>query len=287
MIESMATYTPRKASKKWNRRKRALAFSMLGVIILLLLVGSGFFMDPEGLGVNFEKANQGPSWSHPFGTDWLGRDMFVRTVKGLSLSFWVGLLAASISAMIALILSLLLLLNKTMDSLVTGLIDLFLGVPHIVALILISFMLGGGLHGVIIAVALTHWPRLARLLRAEIIQIKNTEYISVSRNMGKSWYWIAKHHILPHLMPQLFIGFILMFPHAILHEAGITFLGFGLSSEQPAIGIILSEAMGYLSSGMWWLAVFPGLMLLMMVAVFDSLGRNLRKVFDPFKGQKL
>ena len=104
--------------------------------------------------------------------------------------------------------------------------------------------------------------------------------------MGKSWFWIAQHHIFPHLLPQLSIGFLLIFPHAILHEASITFLGFGLSSEQPAIGIILSESMGYLSSGMWWLAIFPGLMLLVMVGIFDNLGHNLRKVFDPFKGQK-
>lgn len=286
MTELLSKYLPLKYSKSRNKRKRALFMSSVAVVLLLLLVGSGFFIGTEGLVVNFEAANKAPSLAHPFGTDWLGRDMFVRTVKGLSLSFWVGLLAAFISALIALLLSLLLLMSKTLDSLVTGLIDLFLGLPHIVALILISFMLGGGLKGVIIAVALTHWPRLARLLRAEIMQIKNTEYITVSRNMGKSWFWIARHHILPHLIPQLFIGFVLMFPHAILHEAGITFLGFGLSSEQPAIGIILSEAMGYLSSGMWWLALFPGLMLLLMVAIFDNLGRNLREVFDPFKGQK-
>ena len=286
MTELLSKYLPLKYSKSRNKRKRALFMSSVAVVLLLLLVGSGFFIGTEGVVVNFEAANKAPSLAHPFGTDWLGRDMFVRTVKGLSLSFWVGLLAAFISALIALLLSLLLLMSKTLDSLVTGLIDLFLGLPHIVALILISFMLGGGLKGVIIAVALTHWPRLARLLRAEIMQIKNTEYITVSRNMGKSWFWIARHHILPHLIPQLFIGFVLMFPHAILHEAGITFLGFGLSSEQPAIGIILSEAMGYLSSGMWWLALFPGLMLLFMVAIFDNLGRNLREVFDPFKGQK-
>ncbi|MDX1363000.1 MAG: ABC transporter permease [Arenibacter latericius] len=286
MTELISKYLPLKRSEKYNRRKRALATSIIGALILLALVISGFFIGTDGLVVNFEAANNAPSLQHPFGTDWLGRDMFVRTVKGLTLSFWVGLLAAFISALIALLLSLLLVLNKTLDSLVTGLIDLFLVLPHIVTLILISFMLGGGLKGVVIALALTHWPRLARLLRAEIMQIKNTEYITVSRNMGKSWYWIARHHILPHLIPQLIIGFILTFPHAILHEASITFLGFGLSSDKPAIGVILSEAMGYLSSGMWWLALFPGLMLLLMVAVFDSLGRNLRKVFDPFKGQK-
>lgn len=286
MTELIARYLPLKRFRQRNRRKQALITSAIAVVLLLLLIGSGFFIGADRLTVNFDIANSAPSLKHPFGTDWLGRDMLVRTVKGLALSFWVGLLAAFISVVIALVLSLLLLLNKTMDTLVTGLIDLFLGLPHIVALILISFMFGGGLKGVIIAVALTHWPLLARLLRAEIMQIKNTEYITVSRNMGKSWFWIARHHIMPHLLPQLVIGFILMFPHAILHEAGITFLGFGLSSEQPAIGIILSEAMGYLSSGMWWLAVFPGLMLLLMVAVFDSLGRNLRKVLDPFKGQQ-
>ncbi|NLA62592.1 MAG: ABC transporter permease [Bacteroidales bacterium] len=286
MTELIARYFPLKRFRQRNRRKQGLLTSAVAVVLLLLLIGSGFFIGADRLTVNFDIANSAPSLKHPFGTDWLGRDMLVRTVKGLALSFWVGLLAAFISVVIALVLSLLLLLNKTMDTLVTGLIDLFLGLPHIVALILISFMFGGGLKGVIIAVALTHWPLLARLLRAEIMQIKNTEYITVSRNMGKSWFWIARHHIMPHLLPQLVIGFILMFPHAILHEAGITFLGFGLSSEQPAIGIILSEAMGYLSSGMWWLAVFPGLMLLLMVAVFDSLGRNLRKVLDPFKGQQ-
>lgn len=286
MTEAISKYWPLKRSGKRNQRKRSLFFTGITVALFLLLIVSGFLIGQEGLAVNFDAAFSAPSLTHPFGTDWLGRDMFIRTLKGLALSFWVGLLAAFISAVIALLLSLLLLVNKTLDSLVTGLIDLFLAVPHIVALILISFMLGGGLNGVVIAVALTHWPRLARLLRAEIMQIKNTEYIAVSRNMGKSWFWIARHHILPHLIPQLAIGFILMFPHAILHEASITFLGFGLSSEQPAIGIILSEAMSYLSSGMWWLAVFPGLMLLLMVAVFDSLGRNLRKVFDPFKGQK-
>lgn len=286
MTELLYKYLPFIRIRKGNKRKQALIMSGVGGVLLLILIGSGFFISSDQLIVNFDIANSAPSLKHLFGTDWLGRDMFIRTIKGLSLSFWVGLLAAFISVVIALILSLLLLLSKTLDTLVTGLIDLFLGLPHIVALILISFIFGGGLKGVIIAVALTHWPLLARLLRAEIMQIKNTEYIAASRNMGKSWVWIARHHIMPHLFPQLVIGFVLMFPHAILHEAGITFLGFGLSSEQPAIGIILSEAMGYLSSGMWWLAVFPGLMLLLMVAVFDSLGRNLRTILDPYKGKK-
>ena len=286
MSEKIYTLIPVNYFKTWNSRKRALLASILAVTLLLILVISGFFIGDGGLAVNFDAQNSAPSWAHPFGTDWLGRDMFVRTLKGLTLSFWVGLLAAFCSVIISLVFSLFIIVSKRADFILTWLIDLFLSVPHILALILISFMLGGGLKGVIIALALTHWALLARLLRAEILQIKNSEYIMASRNMGKSWFWIARHHIFPHLFQQLGIGLLLIFPHAILHEAGITFLGFGLSSEQPAIGIILAESMRYLSSGMWWLAIFPGFMLFAMISIFDNLGHNLRKVFDPFKGQK-
>src|SRR5699024_5331231 len=139
-----------------------------------------------------------------------------------------------------------------------------LSVPHIVTLILISFALGGGFKGVVIGLSLTHWPSLTRLLRAEMMQVKNAEYVGISQQLGKSRLWIAQHHFFPHLVPQLVVGFILLFPHTILHEAAITFLGFGLSTETPAIGIILSESMRYLSIGAWWLAFFPGLSLLLM-----------------------
>ncbi|GAF09931.1 dipeptide transport system permease protein DppC [Paenibacillus pini JCM 16418] len=98
--------------------------------------------------------------------------------------------------------------------------------------------------------------------------------------MGKSRWWIAVHHILPHILPQFLIGFMLLFPHVILHEAAVTFIGLGLSPHEPAIGIILSESMKYLSSGMWWLAFFPGLCLLMIVRMFDQIGENLRLLMD-------
>ena len=83
------------------------------------------------------------------------------------------------------------------------------------------------------------------------------------------------------MLPQYLVGLVLLFPHAILHEASITFLGFGLSPEQPAIGVILSEAMGYLTAGSWWLAVFPGLVLLLVVLMFDRMGSGLRRLVSP------
>ncbi|WP_087974484.1 ABC transporter permease [Oceanobacillus rekensis] len=269
-----------------NLRQRTIAMIIVAILFLFGMVISGFLINADKLTVNLDMKNSAPSVSHLFGTDWLGRDMLARTLKGLTLSMGVGLLAAFLSAGIALLLSLLASWNKRIDSMVTWLIDLFLSVPHIVLLILISFAFGGGFKGVVIGLAFTHWPSLTRLLRAEMLQIKSAEYVGVSHRLGKSRRWIALHHLLPHLIPQLFVGFILLFPHAILHESAITFLGFGLSTEQPAIGVILSESMRYLSTGMWWLAFFPGLSLLLMVALFDLLGRNLKKLIDPFHGQK-
>ena len=110
------------------------------------------------------------------------------------------------------------------------LIDLVMGIPHTVLLILISFACGKGLKGVLIGVAVTHWTGLARIIRSEVLQIRSQQYIEVSRKLGKSSWWITVHHILPHMIPQFLIGLILMFPHAIMHESSLTFLGFGLTA---------------------------------------------------------
>ncbi|MBU8906354.1 ABC transporter permease [Desertibacillus haloalkaliphilus] len=269
-----------------NLRQRTLATIAITLLLLSIMVLSGIFIDSEKMSVNFEQSNQSPSIEHLFGTDWLGRDMLARTLNGLMLSLGVGLFAAFVSTVIALVMSLLSFWSKTADYIVSWLTDLFLSVPHLVTLILISFVMGGGFKGVVIGLSLTHWPSLARVLRAEILQIRNMEYVQVSYRLGKSKHWITMRHIVPHLIPQLLVGFILLFPHAILHEAAVTFLGFGLSPEQPAIGVILSESMKYLSTGMWWLAFFPGLALLIMVGLFDILGNSFRKLIDPFNTRR-
>ena len=176
--------------------------------------------------------------------------------------------------------------GKKADAAVTWLIDLMLGIPHIVLLILISFALGKGFWGVTIGVAVTHWPSLARVVRAEVLQVKEAPYVAAAAKLGRSRWDIALRHILPHVLPQFLVGIVLMFPHAILHEAAITFLGFGLSPESAAIGIILSESMSYLSAGMWWLAFFPGLALVLVVMMFDACGSGIRRLLDPASSQE-
>lgn len=268
--------------KVFNRRQRMLIGLFCSFAFLALLCIGGSFSSEAARATDFARKNLLPCPEYLFGTDWLGRDMLARTIKGLSISIFIGITAAACSAVVALVLGIAsATLGKTADSVISFLIDLILGVPHILLLILISVAVGKGLRGVILGVALTHWPSLARLIRAEVIQLKESPYIQISGKLGKSKWYIARKHMLPHLFPQFAVGLILLFPHAILHESSITFLGFGLSAEQPAIGIVLSEAMKYLVTGKWWLALFPGLLLVATVVLFYVLGDSMRKLLDP------
>ena len=265
-----------------NGRVRTALWFSLAVLFLALITILGLVFAGEAVVTDFSRKNLHPSSACIFGTDWMGRDMFVRTLAGLSMSIRIGLLAAGVSALLALLLGILsATMGKAVDSAVTWVIDLVMGIPHIMLLILISYACGKGFRGVVIGVTLTHWTSLARVIRGEVLQLKEAPYIKVAGKLGLRPWQIAWKHMVPHLFPQFLVGLILLFPHAILHEASITFLGFGLSPEQPAIGVILSESMKYLAMGKWWLALFPGLLLVLTVVLFDVAGESLRRLLDP------
>lgn len=253
----------------------------LSVIFLLTITIVGIFLSDKALDTDFSIANLSPCLSHIFGTDQMGRDMFIRSLAGISVSVRLGFLTATVSGFIALVISSLsVLLGKKVDNFFKWLTDLFMGIPHLLLLILISVALGKGFLGVIVGVSLSHWMSLSRLLRGEMLSIVNSGYIKTSQKLGVGKFTLLLKHILPNIMPQFLKGIVLLFPHAILHEASISFLGFGLSAEQAAIGIILSESMSYLIIGNWWLALFPGLLLIFTVMLFDYIGRSIRELTD-------
>ena len=263
------------------REKTILSLSIFVVFFIVIII-AGSVINPEKFSIDLINKNQSPSLNHIFGTDWIGRDMFFRTLKGLSISMKIGVLSSIISGIIAVVLGVIgPICGKRVDSVITWFIDLVLSVPHTLIIILISMAAGGGLKGIVMGVSLTHWTSLTRIIRAEVMQVKEADYTKIAKNFGKSNLYIAKNHILPHIIPQLLVGIVLIFPHAILHEASVTFLGFGLQSHEPAIGIILSEAMKYLTSGKWWLAFFPGLFLVLVSMMVDNMGKKIGKLIDP------
>lgn len=268
-------------------RQRQLIFAVLAGCFILGILVWGTTMPESAYAVDFGQKNLAPSLMHPFGTDNMGRDMFLRSVKGMSISLQIGFAAAFVSSCIALLLGTLsAAFGGKVDQFVLWLVDLCMGIPHILLILMISVMMGGGVMGVSIGVIVTHWPRLTRIIRAEVMQLRTQPYILAARQYGYSWVTVARRHFVPHVFPQYIIGLVLLFPHAIMHEAGISFLGYGLPLDMPAIGIILSESMRYLALGMWWLAFFPGFLLLLIVLIFDRLGAALRDLFDPQSGQE-
>lgn len=284
--EALVVFHEPAASRRSNRR-RALVVCLAAIVALACVAVAGQVATPAAMQTDFAQKNLAPCAEHPFGTDWMGRDMLMRTLAGLSTSVLIGCVAALASSLIALALGVTAALGgRKVDAAITWLVDLVMGVPHIVLLILISFALGKGFWGVTIGVALTHWPSLTRVVRAEVLQCKESGFVAAARKLGVSGFEIAVKHMLPYVLPQFIVGLVLMFPHAILHEAAVTFLGFGLPPEMPAVGIILSESMSYLTAGMWWLAVFPGVALVLTVMLFDAAGGNLRKLVDPHSAQE-
>ena len=264
-----------------NRRGRTglLLLSVLAVLVAIAL--SGALLGGRAIETDFTRLNLAPGPSAPLGTDWMGRDMLSRTLAGLSLSIRIGALTACVSAAIALVLGVAAALDRRADALLSWCVDLVMGVPHILLVMLISLAFGRGAVGVVAGVSLSHWPSLARVVRGEVLQLRQAPYLRAAEKLGVPRLRIVRRHLLPHLLPQFLTGLILQFPHAILHEASVTFLGFGLSSEQPAIGVILSESMRYLTTGRWWLALFPGLALVGVVMLFAALGEQARRLLDP------
>lgn len=265
-----------------NRRKSTILFLIAAVAILAAVTAAGILMEESAMETDFSRTNLKPSLEYLFGTDWMGRDMFARTIAGLSLSIRIGLLTAAVSVGAALVLgTAAAVLGRKADAVISWCIDLVMGIPHILLVMLISIACGRGFAGVVAGVSLSHWPSLARVIRGEVLQLRSAPYILAAEKLGVSRFDIVRRHMVPHILPQFLTGMILLFPHAILHEASVTFLGFGLSSEQPAIGVILSESMRYLTTGKWWLALFPGLALVLTVILFAMLGERLRRLLDP------
>lgn len=270
-----------------NGRKRTVAAVTAALLFLAAVLVLGAVLQQQAMQTDLSRKNLPPSPAFPFGTDFLGRDMLSRTLCGLAESIRIGLLASCVSAVVALGLGAsAALLGRGVDAAVNWLIDLMMGIPHILLLLLISFACGKGVTGVVLGLTLTHWMSLARVLRAEIMQLRESGYVKIAGKLGKSRGSVFVRHMVPNLLPQFLVGAVLQFPHAILHEASITFLGFGLSAEQPAVGIILSESMKYLVTGSWWLAVFPGVLLVVTVLLFDFIGSSFRRLLDPVTAQE-
>jgi len=249
------------------------------VLILFLFLIITIFWPDNGQEIDLMNRLHPPSLTYWFGTDWLGRDMFARTVKALVYSLSLSGAAVILCAFIALFFAVAGNVNKTLNSIVDFLVDCLLSLPSLLLLIILTVVFGGGTKGILFAVSLSHWSKLTRLCKGEIHEVMCLDYIQYALGFGHGKWYVIFRHALPHVLPQWVLGMLLLFPHVLLHIAGLSFLGFGVSVAHPSIGRLLNEANTYLLTGQWWLALFPGVLL---VAVTILISRAI-KSFTPSK----
>jgi len=223
----------------------------------------------------------GPSWENLFGTDNLGRDVFTRLAYGARLSWFVGLTSVSIGATIGLLLGLTAgYFGGVVDNLLMRLIDIILAFPGLILLITLVGILGPNLRNALIAIGIGMTPTFARVTRAQVLALKETEYVVAARMLGATDARIMFRHVLPNILAILIVQVSLAFSFAILAETTLSFLGLGAQPPSPSWGATLNLSRQYMEQAPW-LAIFPGLVVMISVLGFNQLGDGLRDVLDP------
>jgi peptide/nickel transport system permease protein len=267
------------------RRLLLQPMAVLGLVIILLLVLVAVFApwlaSHSPLAQALDRALQPPGAEHWFGTDELGRDIYSRILYGsrytLLIVFLVSITVAPIGLVVGCVAG---YLGGWTDTVLMRITDLFLSFPGLALALAFVAALGAGLENAIFAIALTAWPPIARLARAETLTIRASEYIAAVRLMGASSARIVLKHVLPMCLPSVIVRLTLNMAGIILTAAGLGFLGLGAQPPVPEWGAMTSTGRNFLLDA-WWLAGIPGIAILLVSLAFNLLGDGLRDTLDP------
>jgi len=218
----------------------------------------------------------------PLGTDALGRDVLSRLLHGARISLWVGLAAVIVGGLTGTVLGLVSgYMGGITDDIIMRLADIQLAFPFILLAIMVLVVLGSGVLNLIIVLGIGQWVIYARIARGEAISQREQEYVEAARSSGMRGIGIMFHHILPNILAPLIVIATFNVASVILAEASLSFLGLGVPPDIPTWGAMLAESREQLLSGNWWLALFPGLAIMLVVLSLNILGDWLRDILDP------
>ncbi|MBM7552795.1 ABC transporter permease [Thalassobacillus pellis] len=226
--------------------------------------------------------NQPPSLNHWFGTDHLGRDVFTRTWYGARISLFVGLMAALIDFFIGVIYGGIAgYRGGKVDNVMMRVIEILYGLPYLLVVILLLVVMGPSLLTIIIALTVTGWVGMARIVRGQVLQIKNYEFVLASKSFGTKPFRIIRKNLLPNTMGPIIVQMTLTVPTAIFAEAFLSFLGLGIQSPYASWGVMADESLGTILSGHWWRLFFPAFFISATMFAFNVLGDGLQDALDP------
>ncbi len=295
VAETLSTRPETMAGLAWKyfvRHKLALAG---GIVVLVLIIGcifgpmiSPYDVEKSSLRIRY----QPPSVDHVFGTDDLGRDMLTRLMFGGRISLSIGLLSMSLAVIIGVTVgSIAGFYGGTIDNVLMRLTDLMLTVPRLFLLILMSVILrgidwpylqeAGGIAAITLVLGILSWMRIARLVRGSFLSLREKEFVEAARSLGLSNFRIIVRHILPNAISPVIVAATLGVAGAIISESGLSYLGFGVQPPTPTWGNMLRNAQDEMMRGNMWMAVFPGMMIFIMVLAINYMGDGLRDALDP------
>lgn len=260
-----------------------LAFTMFAFLIFCAVFGPAIApYDP--LATNASIALQPPSWAHWFGTDNVGRDVFSRVLVATRLDLSISVAAVALSFVVGSILGAVSgYWGGWLDIILNRFLDTIMAFPLFVLAMGIVAALGNTIENIIYATAIINMPFYARLVRAEVNIRRNAGFARAAKLSGNSDIRVLAMHIFPNALPPMMVQVSLNLGWAILNAAGLSFIGLGVRPPTPEWGIMVAEGANYIVSGEWWLAIFPGLWLMLAVFTFNLLGDGLRDIVDPRK----
>ncbi len=263
-------------------RNRVALFGLACLLLILLAVVFAPRVTPyDPIQKDTPARNQAPSLLHPFGTDKLGRDILSRVLYGGRVSLQVGFLSIGLAVVVSVPLGLLAgFFGGLLDNAVMRVMDLILAFPGLILAIWLVSLLGSNMVNVVIAIAFFTLPTYARLIRGITLSIREMEYVVAARSMGASSPRIMFYHILPGVLGPMIVVTTLGVSGAIVAGASLSFLGLGVRPPTPEWGAMLADGRNYLRT-QWWIAVFPGMTITLVVLILNIIGDALRDALDP------
>ena len=258
-----------------------IAFLLFAIILFLAITGP--WLAPfNPLETNLVNALSPPSTEHWFGTDNLGRDIFSRVIVATRLDMVISITAVALSLVVGIVVgSVSGFYGGWLDRIIGRCVDTIMAFPLFVLAMGIVAALGNSVENIIYATAIINLPFYIRLARAEVNVRVNAEFIDAARLSGSNDFRIMAIHLLPNILPPMMVQVSLNMGWAILNAAGLSFIGLGVRPPAPEWGIMVAEGASFMVSGEWWIAVFPGLTLMLAVFCFNLLGDGLRDLIDP------
>lgn len=259
----------------------ATAAAVLAALVVAASVGPVL----RAAAVDLGNAFAAPSPAHPMGTDASGRDLLSMVLSAMRVSFTISVLAAAVAVLVGVTVGALAgICGRWVDGVVMRFVDFMASQNHFLFAILLVVLfrpLVGPQAAVLLSVGLTHWTTVSRIVRSELLSLRARPFIAAAVSGGAGRWRLARRHFLPHLTPALITAMILLVPHAIFHESGLSFLGLGLPAHRASLGNMLADSQQAIYAGAWWTVLFPGLVIFAMAASVGTLGEWLRDRYQP------